>query len=236
MRVTVLDRGAWPLHRQLDEAAGALLRQLMADLGVEIIAGAQASRLNGNGWLHEVALTDGRTLPADLCLVAAGIQPRAELAREAGLEVRRGVVVDAHMQTSDPAIYAAGDVAECEGRVVGLWPAGVAQARVAAANLLGGDMHYEATNPPVKLKVAGIDLLSVGQSSASMEGEREVHASSEGSRRYRKLVLHDDRLVGAILIGYPDLADAVTTAVEARREVSHLLPALERGDWAVLGA
>lgn len=234
LRVMVLDRGPWPLNRQLDEPAGDLLRQLMGDLGIEIISNSEAARVVGGPWVRGVELKDGRALAADLCLVAAGIVPEVELAREAGLEVQRGVIVDEHMRTSDPAIYAVGDVAEVGGRVVGLWPAGVAQARVAVANLLGGEVSYESVIPPMKLKVAGIDLLSVGEVQARGDAAREIRVAAGEGRHYRKLVLDGDRLVGAILIGHADLADAVSGAVDERRPVGHLLEALERGDWSVL--
>ena len=140
------------------------------------------------------------------------------------------------MRSSDPAIYAVGDVAEVKGRVIGLWPAGVAQARVAVANLLGGDVSYESVIPPMKLKVAGIDLLSVGEVQARGDTARELRVEGGEGRQYRKLVLDEDRLVGAILIGHADLTDAVSGAVDERRAVGHLLEALERGDWSVLEA
>lgn len=234
VRVMVLDRGPWPLSRQLDEPAGSLLRQLMGDLGIEIVSSAEAARVVGGPWVRGVELKDGRALPADLCLVAAGIEPEVGLAREAGLEVRRGIVVDEHMMSSDPAIYAVGDVAEHEGRIVGLWPAGVAQARVATANLLGGDGSYVSVIPPMKLKVAGIDLLSVGEVTARSDDAREVRLAGGEGRHYRKLVLDGGRLVGAILIGHADLTDVVSSAVDERRQVGHLLEELERGDWSVL--
>jgi len=129
-----------------------------------------------------------------------------------------------------------GDVAEYRGRIMGLWPAGVAQGRVAATNLLGGDLSYTSIIPPMKLKVAGIDLLSIGEINVQGDDGREMRLSGGEGREYRKLVIAGDRVVGAILIGHADLADSVSSAVDESRQVGHLLEALERGDWSVLKA
>lgn len=235
VRVTVLDRGPWPMARQLDEAAGTLLRQLMQDLGVTILPRAEIGALRGSSRVEEAELKDGRRLPVDLCLVAAGIQPITDLARDAWLAVNRGVVVDDRMTTSDPAIFAVGDVAEFAGRIAGLWPAGVEQGQIAAANILGGDRRYQASNPPVRLKVAGIDLLSIGAIAPPETGGSEIRVGGEEVRAYRKLVLADRRVQGAILIGNADLAESVTEAVEMHLDVAALLAALTGGDWSVLG-
>jgi len=236
VRVFVLDIGAWPLSRQLDERAGVILRQMMSDLGIEVLPETSALRILGGEWVDGVELTNGQHLRADLCLVATGIQPDIALAQSADLEVRRGVIVDDRMQTSDPDIYAVGDVVEHATRIYGLWPSSVDQARVAAANLLGGEARYRAVVPPARLKVPGIDLLSVGQIEALKEGERELRIEEGSGREYRKLVLAAGRLRGAIVLGYQELFDPVTEAVEAGLDVTQMLPELERGDWSGLAA
>jgi NADPH-dependent 2,4-dienoyl-CoA reductase/sulfur reductase-like enzyme/ferredoxin len=230
----VLNRNEWPLNRQLDRRAGMLLGQMMQDFGVAILPWAEPRRIFGTERVEGVVLSDGRKLGVDLCLVATGIRPNAELARAAGLAVRRGVVVDDRMTTSDPHIFAAGDVTEHRGRLQGLWPASMEQAHVAATNLLGGDLHYTDAVPPAKLKVPEIDLLSVGETEAGSEGARELRFEDRNSRRYRKLVLRDGKVCGAILIGHAELADPVTRAVEANMDVIPVLAPLERGDWSVL--
>jgi len=236
VRVTVIDRGPWPMNRQLDEAAGGLLRQMMKDLGVVILPQSQVKRLTGDGWVEQAELADGRVVKADLCLAAAGIEPSVDLARAGGLDVQRGVSIDDRMATSDPAVFAVGDVAEFQGRVMGLWPASVEQAQVAAINVLGGDRRYQPINSPMKLKVAGIDLLSVGNIMVPEDDGREVRGEVGDARAYRKLILKGSIVQGGILIGNADLADAVTAAVERRLDVASLLPALQAGDWSGLEA
>ena len=147
-------------------------------------------------------LRDGRALPADMLLVCAGITPNVELAAEAGLEVGRGVLVDDRMRTSDHAIFAAGDVAEHRGRVHGLWPAAVEQAEVAACGALGEEKAYAGTVPVTILKVVGIELTSMGRFEPEGPREEVIALEDESEGRYRKLVIADGRIVGAILLGY----------------------------------
>jgi nitrite reductase (NADH) large subunit len=234
VRVLVLDRAPWPLSCQLDQSGGALLWQMMSDLGIKILPQMQARRLLGSEWVEGVELSNGQCLKADLCLIAAGIKPDTALAESAGLAVNRGIVVDDRMMTSDPSIFAAGDVAEYAGQVYGLWSAGVEQAHAAAVNLLGGDYRYRAAAPPTKLKVAGIDLLSVGAVNATGEDGLEIRVDDGNARQYRKLVIHAGKVCGAILIGHPDLFDLVSEAVTMNLDVSLSLPALAQGDWSVL--
>ena len=234
VRVQVVDRGPWPLHRQLDQEAGLLLGLMVQDRGIDVLANAELRRIRGEEWIDGVELVDGRELEAQLCLVAAGIRPDVELARAAGLEIRRGVVVNDRMMTSDPHVFGAGDVVERDGQIDGLWSSCIDHARVAVKNLLGEDEAHTSVPLPTQLKLPGIDLLSVGQVEAQQEGESEVRLRDEGSRRYRKLVLRNGTVVGALLLGYPELAEVVTSAVEAGVEVGGILPALEQGNWSVL--
>jgi nitrite reductase (NADH) large subunit len=208
----------------------------MADLGVDVMAHTQARRIVGSGAVEGVELESGETLPAGVCLLAAGITPDIEVARKAGLEVATGVVVDERMRTSDPAIYAAGDVAEIGGRIQGLWTASMDQARVAAINAVGGDRMYEGTVPPTMLKVAAIDMLSVGAIQDHGEGGREVAIEDVGGRQYRKLVLHDERVVGGILVGHKELFDRVIAAVDYKQDLRAHLEDVLAGDWQILGS
>ena len=234
VRVYVLDRGPWPLSRQLDEQAGALLWEMLEDLGIEVLARAEAKQVLGNGHVTGVELLDGNSLDAELCLIATGIVPNTELAEAAGLEVAGGVVVDDGMHTSDTQIFAVGDVVAHDGRRYGLWPACVEQAQVAAANMVGGESAFRLTAQPARLKVPGIDLLSIGVVDATPGEAKAVVVSAYGTRNYRKLILEDGRLTGAILLGSPELFDDVTAAVERRVEVGSELDALEHGKWQAL--
>jgi NAD(P)H-nitrite reductase large subunit len=234
VRVHVLDRGPWPLSRHLDEQAGALLWEMLEDLGIEVLPRTEAQRVLGDGRVTGVELIDGGSIDAELCLIATGIEPNSELAEAAGLDVAGGISVDDGMHTSDPHIFAVGDVVDHHGRRYGLWPACVEQAQVAAANMVGDEAVYRLTAQPARLKVPGIDLLSIGVVDAPAGEARTVVVSAYGTRRYRKLILEEGRLTGAIVLGSPELFDDVTSAVEGRVDVGSEFDALEQGRWQVL--
>jgi nitrite reductase (NADH) large subunit len=213
LRTTVLERSPWLLRRQLDEHAGELLRGYLANLGIEVLVDAWTAALE-NG---SVVLADGRRVTADAFLVAAGIAPSVELARRAGLDVARGVLVDDQLRTSDPRIFAAGDLAEWRDTILGLWPVAVEQAEVAAENAVGGTRPYAGTVPVTMLKVVGVELLSIG----AIDGPRELVDADPESLRYRKLVLDEDgRAIGAILLGHPEHVQMVTAAVRESRPMT----------------
>jgi nitrite reductase (NADH) large subunit len=236
LHVAVLERGDHLLRRQLDGASAAMLRGFLANLGIEVLTGADLREVLRDGADMLLQLADGRRLPCDLLLVAAGITPTTDLAVRAGLEVRRGIVVDDGMHTSDATILAAGDCTEHRGAVVGLWPPAAKQAEVAARNALGDVMAYEPSPPVTLLKVVGVDLASMGRVVAG-DGDREVVVADEAQGAYRKLVVDAaGRAVGAILLGHPQLAPAVTRAVERGADVGPLLDRLAAGDWSGLAA
>ena len=234
VRVVLLDRGPWPLSRQLDEHAGALLWEMLHDLGIELLPQVEAERIVADELVTGIELVDGGAINAELCLVATGVVPNSDLAEAAGLDVAGGVTVDDAMQTSDPHIYAVGDVVDHQGRRYGLWPASVEQAQVATTSIVGGEAAFSLLAQPARLKVPGIDLLSIGAVEASGDESRTVVVSAYGSRRYRKLVLDDGRLVGAIILGDPELFDDVTAGVEQGIDLSSDLDALEHGKWQAL--
>jgi nitrite reductase (NADH) large subunit len=234
VRVVMLDRSPWPLSRHLDEHAGALLWEMLHDLGIELMPQVQAERIVADELVRGIDLVDGGAIDAELCLVATGVVPNSELAEAAGLDVAGGVTVDDAMRTSDPHIYAVGDVVDHQGRRYGLWPASVEQAQVAATSMVGGEAAFSLLSQPARLKVPGIDLLSIGAVDASGEGSSTVVVSAYGTRRYRKLVLDEGRLAGAIVLGDPELFDDVTAGVEQGIDLSADLDALEQGKWQAL--
>jgi nitrite reductase (NADH) large subunit len=235
LQVTVLERKDRLLHRQLDEPAGRLLLRFMEGLGLEVLLRAYTAALESEDeHVTAVRLEDGTTIEADVFLVSAGIRANVAIARDAGLEVRRGIVVDERMQTSDLRIFAAGDVAEAAGTIAGLWPTAVEQAQIAAANAVGADEIYGGTLPVTMLKVRGVELTSVGRFEPEGPGDEVIALEDAAEARYRKLVIHDGGLVGAILLGYPLEAAGVVRAVKDGRDVTPWLEQLRAGDWSAL--
>jgi nitrite reductase (NADH) large subunit len=232
LRTTVLERGDRLLRRQLDARASALLQAYLEGLGLEIARDAETVALSSDGRVNLAMLADDRMFPADVFLLAAGIAPNIDLARAADLQVNRGVLVDERMRTSDPHVLAAGDVAEHAGRVHGLWPVAVEQAEVAADNAVGGDKAYVGSIPFTMLKVVGVELTSVGR--FEEQAGDDVVALEEPGGKYRKLVIEDGRIVGAILLGYSQEVAAVRTAISRGFHVAGVMASLRAGRWETL--
>jgi NAD(P)H-nitrite reductase large subunit len=235
LAVTVLERSERLLHRHVDVTCSALLGRYLEELGIQVVTEAEAAGVDGGELVESVVLADGRVLEADLLVVCAGIRPAVELARAAGIGVARGVLVDDRMLTSAPGVYAAGDVAEFEGGVPGLWPVAVEQARVAAVNATGGDERYRPAPAAVILKGVGLDLTVAGDAIGAADDEV---VRSEGPHRYGycRLVLRGGRLVGGLVLDRSGDASAMVAAVRDRLPVAAHLDALRAGDLTSLAA
>jgi nitrite reductase (NADH) large subunit len=195
--VHIMDR---LMERQLDAPAAALVAKAMRARGVEIILGADTAAVEGEGKVERVRLADGRTLPAGMVVMAVGVKPNAGLAATAGLTVKRGIVVDDGLTTDDPLIHAIGEACEHRGVAYGLVEPGYEQARVLAARLGGEDVIYAGSRLATRLKVSGVPVFSAGKVESCAASEA-VTLIDEAAGRYGRLVVQDDRLVGAILVG-----------------------------------
>ncbi|WP_217578242.1 nitrite reductase large subunit NirB [Mesorhizobium sp. GbtcB19] len=201
MDVTVLHVMPTLMERQLDPAAGYLLQKAVEARGIKIMTKANTKAIFGNGKVEGVELMDGTIIPATLVVMAVGIRPSITLAKEAGLEVNRGIVVDDRMRTSDPAIMALGECAEVGGHVYGLVAPLYEMARIAAARLADGeDRRFVHSDTPTKLKVTGIDLYSLGDF-ADGEDREEIILRDASAGIYKRVVLQDNRIIGTVLFG-----------------------------------
>ncbi len=201
MEVAVVHLMPTLMERQLDETAGKLLQRDLTERGIAFFTNGQTEEVTGTDRVSSVRLADGREAPADLVVVAIGIRPETTLARAAGLEVNRGVVVGDNMATSDPDIFAVGECAEHRGAVVGLVAPIWDMAKVCAHHLAGGaEMIYAAQATATRLKITGIDVYSAGQLAAG-EDEDEVILRDARRGAYRKLVMRDGKVVGTVLYG-----------------------------------
>ena len=216
LEVTVVHPQDYPMDRQLDADGGAVLSRVVRGIGARLVLGQLVTARHAvhDGEPAHVVLSDGSALPADLVVVAAGVRPRTELAVAMGLEVDRAVVVDDRLATSTPHVHAIGECAQHRGEVPGFVQPGWDQARVLADVLTGVDPEtvYEGTSVLTRLKAHDIDLASMGTVDVDVHDPgHEVLTFTDPSRgRYAKLVLRQDRLVGAILLGVGDAAGALT--------------------------
>ncbi|NBC36653.1 FAD-dependent oxidoreductase [Novosphingobium sp. FSY-8] len=206
MATTVIHLMPTLMERQLDEAAGWLLKTELERRGQTILTGADTAEILGaDGKVTGVRLKDGREIAADIVVMAVGIRPATALAREAGLEVERGILVDDHMLTSDPAIMAVGECVQhrgiCYGLVAPLWD----MCRVLADAAVGAPgAGYAGSVTSTKLKVSGIDLFSAGDFSGG-EGCEDIVMRDAARGAYKRVIVKDNKLVGAVLYG--DTAD-----------------------------
>ncbi|MCA0996648.1 nitrite reductase large subunit NirB [Alloyangia pacifica] len=207
MDVTVLHLMPTLMERQLDPAAGYLLQKELESRGIEVRCGANTKAILGEREVEGVELEDGTIIDASLVVMAVGIRPSVDLAREAGLEVGRGIQTDFAMRTSDPDIFSLGECAEVDGRVYGLVAPLYQMAKVAAEHLSGvSEAAFTHAETPTKLKVTGINLYSVGDFGDGPDREDVVlRDAARGS--YRRVILQDNRVIGAVLYG--DVADGM---------------------------
>lgn len=201
--VTLVHRESHLMETQLDEVGARLLTRALSDIQIRL--SARTTEIAGNGRAEAVVLAGGETLPAELVVVATGIRPEVGLAAAAGLEVRRGIVVDDSLRASAPNVWAVGECAEHRGVVHGLWPPLRAMAQAAGATIAGRPGAFHGALNATTLKVSGIDLFCAGEPSVRT-GDEEVLELDTRAGRYKRLILRDGRLVSVTLLG--DLADA----------------------------
>ncbi|KQN79795.1 nitrite reductase [Sphingomonas sp. Leaf67] len=204
MKVTVLHIMPTLMERQLDEAAGWLLKSALEARGQTILTGADTAEIVGSDHVEAVRLKDGTLIPASLVVMAVGIRPSVALARAAGLAVGRGIQVDDHMVTSDPAILAVGECVEHDGNVYGLVAPLWDMCRALADGLTDAHTGYRGSVTSTKLKVAGLDVFSAGDFSGGA-GAEDIVLRDASRGVYKRVVVKDDRIVGAVLYG--DTAD-----------------------------
>ena len=205
MAVTVLHLMPTLMERQLDASAGYLLQRAIEARGIEIVTRANTHAVVGTDRVEGVRLDDGRVFPADIVVMAIGIRPNTVLAKSAGLDVARGVLVDDTMATSDPDVLSVGECVEHRGQCYGLVAPLYEMAKVAAARLAGdAAAAYTGSVTSTKLKVTGIDLFSAGDFSDG-DGKEDIVLRDPARGVYKRLVLENDRIVGAVLYG--DTAD-----------------------------
>jgi len=194
------------MERQLDVVAADLLKSLVERKGITILLNASTARIAGDAGVEGVELSDGRRIAADAVVFAAGIRPNTELAKAAGIAVNRGIVVDDQLATSAPDIYAIGECAEHRGSCYGLVEPAYEQAQVLARHLAGGRASYAGSVIATNLKVSGIGVFSAGDFEGR-EGCESIVLSDVGRGTYKKLVIAEGRLTGAVLVG--DVTDAL---------------------------
>jgi len=206
-RVTLLHLMDRLMERQLDHRAALMLQRAVEARGIAVRLQAQTARIAGNGKVESVELHDGTTIAADAVVVAVGIRANAALARTAGLEVGRGIVVDDHLETNAAGVHAIGECAEHRGCCYGLVEPAYEQAQLLARRLAGERASYPGSVLATNLKVSGVNVFSAGDFLGATAEAEEIVLRDPAAGVYKKLVIAHGRLVGAVLFG--DTADGL---------------------------
>lgn len=206
LRVTILENSEHLLMRQLDHDGAALLKKWIESTGAKVVTQADTEEVLGEDDATGVKLKDGRVIEGDMIIISAGTRANVHLAKDAGLAVNKGIVVDAYLRTSNPDIYSMGDACEFRGMVWAMIPPALDEATVAANSMLGiPGPEYSGTVPSNTLKVVGFDLTSIGTVRSAHEppepGFEEIFATSSDGNVYKKFVIKEGKLIGAILLG-----------------------------------
>jgi nitrite reductase (NADH) large subunit len=194
------------MERQLDAPAADLLKTLVERKGIKVLLNANTARVHGEKFVEGIELTDGRRINADAVIFAAGIRPNVALAKNAGISVNRGIVIDDHLQTGFADIFALGECAEHRGTCYGLVEPAYEQARVLAQHLAGNSASYGGSVVATNLKVSGVAVFSAGDFIAA-DGAETIVLNDARRGTYKKLVISNGRLTGAVLVG--DTQDAL---------------------------
>jgi nitrite reductase (NADH) large subunit len=230
LKIVVVEFFPRLLPRQMDVPGAAILQRQMEEMGFSFHLGAVTEEIVAGPEGLQARLKSGEKVAGDLVLISAGVRADLSLAQAMGLEVDKGVKVDDAMRTSRPDIYAAGDLIEHRGRVYGIWPAALEQGKVAGTAMAGGEAKYEGTLPSNVLKVVGIDLVAAGDIDADDKLEA-IRQEDKDKKTYRKLVIQDNRLVGAILLGDIRGSAEIQAAIKAKKDIGALKSELANPDF-----
>ena len=194
---TVLEVAPYLLPMQLDQRGGDLLEEKLKQNNVKVVTDAATKGFNGEKSVEKVILED-REIEADLVLISTGVRSNTSLVENLNIDKNKGILVDSKMQTSNPDIYAAGDVAEFKDKIYGIWPPSLAQGRVAGTVMSGGQAEFDGYVPSHKLKVAGINVVSLGELNKDGDYAEEVLADNES---YVKVIKNKEEKIGALIVG-----------------------------------
>lgn len=209
------------LPNQLDQDGATLLKEMVEARGIKVTLDVKTQEILGTESVSGVALSNGAQISGDFVMFSAGIRSNTELAVKAGIKVNRGVIVDQYLQTNADDVYAAGDAAEFEGRVYGIIPAALDQAKIAALNMMETEKHvYQGTVPSNTLKIVGIDLASMGLVNPEGSGFEEIKEIQREAGVYRKIVLQQGIVVGAIILGETNSVAPLKRLIDQKTDVT----------------
>lgn len=212
--ISIIETAPRLLPRQLDEEGSLILEKLINDNGITVYKGAGIKEITGETTVTGIALNGGTIIDSDMVIVSTGVRSNLLLAKDTGIAVNRGIIVDKYMKTSNEDIFAAGDCAEYNGMVYGIWPVAMEQGKIAGSNVKGINEEYKEIVPSNMLQVMGINVFSTGDISESNTSVKYDIGL------YTKLFIKDNSICGAILMGDTKKGFAIKKAIEEKRDIS----------------
>jgi nitrite reductase (NADH) large subunit len=226
IQVTMLIRSGYPLSLQVDERAGRMIQDELVERGLEVRVETDVAGFDGNGKVERARLTDGSELSCDLVVIGKGVTPALAFVPRNQIQVDLGILVDQHLQTTAPDIYAAGDVAESwdiarKSRWVNaIWPEAVAQGRIAGMNMAGRRVAYQGSLSRNVIRIFGLDVMTAGIVNPPADARYETLTAADRHRQtYRKLVFCEDRLVGMTLVNAIEQGGILVALMQAETPV-----------------
>ncbi len=242
LKVTLAELAPRILSAAMDEIGASIMTEVLLNGGVEVLTGNTVSEIHSeDGWISSVTMKDGSEKACDLLVFGIGVRPNAGLARDAGIEVNRGIVVDRYMCTSAPDVYAAGDVAEAYdlvvdmNRTVAIWPNAYRQGAIAGAHMVGIEEPDQGGVAMNAVQAFGIPAMAIGNGNVEQEGYSILADENKRNHRYKKLVFDEkNHLVGAILVGDINRAGIYTGLIRAKLDLSECKDSLLSDHFGLL--
>jgi nitrite reductase (NADH) large subunit len=220
LQVKVIEHHSRLLPRHLDQDGTEILKMLLETHGIEFMLGVNVIEILGEKQASGILLDNGIVHSSNLIIISAGVRANITLALEAGIKVNQGVLVDKYMQTNINDVYAAGDVAEFRGKIYGIIPVALTQGKIAAMNLLGDNQRiYKGTIPSNLLRIVGIDLMSMGITNLEQSQYAEIKKIDKKRGIYKKLVLKQGKIIGAIIIGDKQVMKPIKCLIDQEVEI-----------------
>jgi nitrite reductase (NADH) large subunit len=222
------------MNQQLDEDGAGVLKKILTDRGLKIHLSQKVQKFSGDSQVEQVLLESNDQIPTDMVILTTGVNPRIDWLKDTGLNTNRGISVNNYMETNLEDIYAAGDIAEFQGQFYGIWPAAVDQGITAGLNATGIKTEYQGTTPLHILKVAGLEMTSIGQKHAEQPEDQEIIHRHEDKSTYAKLIHNNEILKGSITLGIPGIGFRLERLIKNKNPISELLADFQKENWDVL--
>ncbi len=242
IKVTIVELADTVLSRALDKEASQIIQNQLKEAGVDIITGSEVSEVIGKGSevVEGVILKDGRRIRCDFVVVAIGVFPNIDIVKGTKIKVKRGIIVDEHMETDIRGIYAAGDVAEAYDSIIGeerpipIWPLAIRQGRVAGSNMSGLVTTYPGGFPMNAIEFSGIPTISLGITDPKEDGYEIIKKTDIQKGIYKKIIIKENRIVGAVFVGEIDRAGIITGLIKDKIDVRDFKKDLLAGDLGLI--